>query len=115
MGSVQGLLTESNDDEESRVKTKVAYDMLSGQGGVEVDRVRSVELLEECSKRGYAEAKWMLGLCCEYGMGIEQDIQRANMLYKQSSSANVVGFFLEKSIMTVRETGVMHIRYWTSL
>ena len=52
-------------------------------------------LLEERAKDGDNEAKWMLGLCYEYGMGIEQNIARAMLLYRQSSEAgNVVGEFL---------------------
>ena len=78
-----------------KAKTKVAYYKLSGLGGVEVDEEGAVALLEERAKDGDSEAKWMLGLCCEYGMGIEQDIERAELLYQQSSEGgNVVGEFL---------------------
>ena len=76
-------------------KTKVAFYKLSGLGGVEVDEDEAVALLEERAKDGDSEAKWMLGLCCEYGMGTEQDIHRAELLYQQSKKAgNVVGRFL---------------------
>ena len=41
-----------------------------------------------------ADAMWMLGVCYEFGMGIEQDIERAVTLYKQSSEkGNVIGWF----------------------
>ena len=103
---------ENGDD---NAKTKVAFYKLSGRGGVEIDEKGAVDLLEERCKDDDSEAMWMLGLCCEYGMGIEQNIERANMLYEQSSGANVVGFFLSKSIWTERKTGVMHGQYWTSL
>ena len=78
-----------------KAKTKVAFYKLTGLGGVEVDVDEAVALLEERAKEGDSEAKWMLGLCCEYGMGIEQDIERAELLYRQSSEGgNVVGKLL---------------------
>ena len=50
-------------------KTEVAYYKLSGCGGVEIDAAGAVALLEERKKEADCEAKWMLGLCCEYGVG----------------------------------------------
>ena len=86
---------ESGDDS---AKTKVAYCKLSGRGGVEVDADGAVTLLEERIKDSDCEAQWMLGLCCEYGIGIEQDIQRAEKLYREScEGGNVVGEFLLKN------------------
>ena len=44
------------------------------------------------------EAMWMLGLCCEYGMGIEQNIERAEMLYREScEGGNALGKFMMKN------------------
>ena len=57
--------------------------MLSGSGGVEVDADSAVALLEELLKDNQLEAMWMLGLCYEYGLGTEQDIDRAKQLYTQ--------------------------------
>ena len=48
--------------------------MLSGLGGVAVDEDGAVALLQERVKDRDTDAMWMLGLCCEYGRGIEQDI-----------------------------------------
>ena len=80
---------------DTKAKTKVAFYKLTGLGGAEVDEDEAVVLLEERAKDGDSEAKWMLGLCCEYGMGIEQDIERAKLLYQQSYKAgNFVGEFL---------------------
>ena len=39
-------------------------------------------LLEEKVKDGDAVAMWMLGVCCEFGMGTEQNVERAEQLYK---------------------------------
>ena len=65
-------------------KTKLAWFFLSGYCGAEVDANKAVALLEERVKEDDAEAMWMLGLCFEYGMGTEQDIERAETLYQQS-------------------------------
>ena len=75
-------------------KTKLAWLKLSGLGGAEKDEVGAVALLEERVKENDGEAMWMLGVCNEYGIGTEQDIERANDLYKQSSeSENEIGKF----------------------
>ena len=66
-------------------KTKLAWYFLSGYCGAKVDADKAVAMLEERVKEDDAEAMWMLGLCCEYGMGTEQDIERAETLYRQSS------------------------------
>ena len=88
---------------EDSAKTKVAFYKLSGRGGAGVDEDEAVALLEECVKDRDCEAMWMLGLCCEFGIGIEQDIERAEMLYKQSSEGgNVVGDCLVKNTIEGR-------------
>ena len=92
-------------------KTKVAYYKLTGVGGTEVDEEGAVVLLEERAKDGDNEAKWMLGLCCEYGMGIEQDTERAELLYQQSKEGgSVVGKFLLENDRGGRGSGVMRVR-----
>ena len=55
-------------------KTKVAFYRLSGRGGAEIDAKGSVSLLEDRAKELDGEALWMLGLCCEYGIGTEQAV-----------------------------------------
>jgi len=91
-------------------KTKVAYYKLSGLGGTEVDADEAVALLEDRAKEEDCEAKWMLGLCCEYGMGIEQDIERAEVLYRESrEGGNIVGDFLMKNGSGGRGSGVMKV------
>ena len=92
-------------------KTKVAFYKLSGRGGVGVDADGAVALLEEGVKDGDCEAKWMLGLCYEYGVGTEQDIERAEKLYGEScEGGNVVGEFLMKNGKGGRGTGVMKVK-----
>ena len=75
-------------------KTKQAWLMLSGLGGVDVDEDGAVALLKERMKEGDTDAMWMLGICYEYGIGIEQDIEQAEKLYQQSSDGgNEIGKF----------------------
>ncbi len=91
-------------------KTKVAYYKHSGRGGVEVDREGAVALLEERVKDRDYEAMWILGLCCEYGLGTEQDIERAEKLYVESCEGrNVVGWFLMENGGSGRGSGVMKV------
>ena len=95
---------------DDKAKTRVAYFKLSGRGGTEVDADEAVVLLEERVKDGDCEAKWMLGLCCEFGKGTEQDVKRALKLYREScEGGNVVGEFLMKNIRGGRGTGVMKV------
>ena len=76
-------------------KTKLAWLMLSGFGGAVVGKDEAVALLEERVKEGDTEAMWMLGECNEFGIGTEQDIERAEELYKQSSEGgNRIGKIL---------------------
>ena len=90
-------------------KTKVAFYKLSGRGCADVDPDEAVVLLEERVKDRDCEAMWMLGLCCEYGMGTEQNIGRAEALYRESfEGRNVVGEFL-KNGKGVRGSRVMKL------
>ncbi len=93
---------------DAKAKTKVAFYKLSGRGGVEVDREGAVALLEERVKDRDYEAMWILGLCCEYGLGTEQDIERAQKLYGESKEGkNVVGEFLVENGRSGRGSGEM--------
>ena len=104
----EALRTTKSGDE--RTKTTVAFCKLSGHGSVEVDADGAVALLEERVKDRDCEAMWMLGLCCEYGMGTEQDIERAEKLYRGSNGRrNVVGWFLMTNGKSERGTGVMKV------
>ena len=79
-------------------KTKLAWYMLSGYGGADVDADGAVALLEERVKDRDAKAMWILGVCCEYGIGTEQDFERAQKLYGQSSGrGNEIGKNLLKN------------------
>jgi len=103
---------ESGDE---KAKTKVAFYMLSGRGGAEIDPDTAVALLEERVKDGDIDAKWMLGLCCEYGMGIKQDITRALELYRQcDADENEIGRFFTMNYEGGRGTGNMIVQCLSS-
>ena len=59
--------------------------MLEGSHGMTRDADAAVALLEEKVKDGDAKAMWMLGVCCEFGMGTEQDVDRAEQLYERGA------------------------------
>ena len=97
---------------DNSAKTKLAWYLLSGCGGAEVDKERAVELLKERVKEEKdGEAMWMLGVCDEYGIGCEQDLEEAEGLYKECSECgNVVGqFFVENGRGNKRGSGVMKV------
>ena len=76
-------------------KTKLAWYMLSGSGGADVDAKGAVAILEDRVKKGDGEAVWMLGLCNEFGIGTDKDIERATKLYGQLRySGNRIGLIL---------------------
>ena len=98
---------------DNSAKTKLAWYLLSGCGGAEVDKERAVKLLRERVKEEKdGEGMWMLGMCYEYGMGCEQDLIEAEGLYKECRECeNVVGKFLvENREYNERGSGVMNVR-----
>ena len=95
---------------DASAKTEGAWYMLSGRGGAAVDAKGAVVLLEERVKGKDAEAMWMLGVCSEFGIGIEQDIERASKLYGQSKEGgNVIGKNLVQNGKYERGSGYLRI------
>ena len=71
---------------DGKAKTKLAWFLLSGLGGASVDADKAVIMLE---------AMWILGVCREYGIGVEQNIEKALYLYEESHRrGNRIGHFL---------------------
>ena len=68
--------------------------MLEGSHGMARDAEAAVALLEEKVKDGDAEAMWMLGVCCEFGMGTEQDVERAEQLYQRGAKIDTTAKLL---------------------
>ena len=98
---------------DNAAKTRVAWFKLAGLWGCELDEDGAVALLEERVKDRDGTAMWMLGLCCEYGMGIEQDVERAEELYKQSRERkNVIGRWFARNRSGKRGSGVADMRGW---
>ena len=96
---------------DSKAKTKLARYKLSGCGGAEVDEDGAAALLKERAGDKDSDAMWMLGLCYEYGMGCEQDVEEAVKLYKRSSDGgNVIGVFLFENGKDDRGSGVMKVK-----
>ena len=92
----------------AKPKTFLAWNILSNPQIV--DKSDAINLLEETTKVGDSESMWILGICCEYGIGMDQDIPRAEMLYQQSSDAeNIVGLFLSKNGGCGRGIGIMRL------
>ena len=59
--------------------------MLEGSHGMTRDADTAVALLEEKVKDRNTEAMWMLGVCCEFGIGTEQDVERAEQLFQNAT------------------------------
>ena len=93
---------------DNKAKTKLAWYKLSGCGGCEIDVDGAVVLLKERVDDEDTDAMWMLGLCNEFGMGCEQDIEEAERLYEQCKTyGNVIGEFLVMNGKGQRGTGTM--------
>ena len=91
---------------DNSAKTKLSWYKLSGDGGVDVDVDGAIALLEKRVKNRDYEAMWMLGVCCEFGIGIEQNIEIAEKLYEQSSEGgNEIGKILMKNKSREYERG----------
>ena len=75
------MSTEQQQKHQVDEMTEKARWMLEGSHGMTRDAEKAVALLEERTKGGDAEAMWMLGVCCEFGMGTPQDVGRAAQLY----------------------------------
>ena len=98
------------DKGEESAKTELAWYKLCGSGGARKDVDEAVFLLEERASSGDGEAMWMLGLCKEYGIGTEQDIEGAEKLYKQSRKAgNEIGKILASKSLRGSLSGRMKI------
>ena len=101
------LAVESGDN---KAKTKLAWYKLSGRGGAEIDEENAIVLLEDRVKDKDEEAMWMLGLCYEYGIGCEQNLERTETLYCQSyEGGSVIGKFLAENKKNERGSGIMEI------
>lgn len=76
-------------------RSEAARRALQGGGADEAARVQAVALLVECARDGDAEAMWVLGVCCEHGVGTAQDVGRAQELYETSQEKGCrTGMFL---------------------
>ena len=58
------------------------------------DEKEAIALLEEEAKNNNGKAMWMLGLCFEYGIGVERDMDQAYRLYSMCGEENKIGAFL---------------------
>ncbi len=76
-------------------KTKMAWLMLAGRGGAKVDESKAISILEDRVDKNDSNAMWILGLCYEFGRGVQADSERAESLYKQSQgNGNRIGKFI---------------------
>ena len=99
-------LEERVSSDDNKAKTKLAWYKLTGFGDCEIDVDYAVTLLIERVKDKDTEAMWMLGLCYEFGMGCDQDIEEAQRLYEESKDCgNVIGEFILNNGRDCRGSG----------
>ena len=82
--------TQQQEEEMMAKKTeecvKKARWMLEGSHGMTRDADTAVVLLEDLvNKDRNTEAMWMLGVCCEFGIGTQQDVERAEQLFQNAT------------------------------
>jgi len=88
-------------------KTELAALLLLGVG-VEVDQAAAATLLQERVDDGDRRAMWMLGICCEYGIGVPQDTQKATELYERSAKLGCAAGKLLGTSRPIGERSVMN-------
>ena len=100
------------EDGDENAKTQLAWLKLSRR--IKSDAEEAVALLEERVGKGDEEAMWLLGLCLEYGIGINEDIERAEILYEQSYEyGSTTGFLLaSKQEEAPRGSGHLLMNGW---
>ena len=59
--------------------------VLESEEATQKNQERAALLLEEAIKTGDSEAAWLLGMCCEYGVGTTVDVKRAERLYRRAA------------------------------
>ena len=88
--------------------TEVAFYKLTGRDVTTVDEKGAVDLLR--GQHEDSEARWMLGLCYEYGMGTGQDFKQSEELYRTSAGmGNAAGLFLMSNSSSGRGSGIMRV------
>ena len=96
---------------ENMAKTKLAFGKLSGYGGTAIDVEGAIAILKERANDGDCEAQWMLGLCYEHGIGIEQDFNQAEILYMKSRDAlNSIAYLLSRIRRFQRGTKMLKVK-----
>ena len=96
--SSNGTVVAKNSDKMDS-QTRSAIEKLTGFEGAALDATGAVALLEARVDKGDTEAMWILGLCCEYGIGMMKNTERAGVLLQQSSDArNPAGTFLKSNL-----------------
>ena len=59
----------------------------------------AVALVRQCAEEHDARGLWALGLCFEYGIGVDKDMEHAMQLYSESArQKNHVGSRFEKEL-----------------
>ena len=67
-------------------QTEEALWMLEGSHGRKRDECAAVSLLEKIVEEKHdPDAMWLLGVCCEYGMGTQKDVERAGRLITEAT------------------------------
>lgn len=80
-------------------RSEAARRVLQDRDAKYEEREQAVAQLEEGVRDGDAEAMWLLGVCCEHGVGTEQNLTRARELYQasQEKGCRTGAFFMECS------------------
>ena len=88
-----------------------ALRMLEGSHGMARDADGAVALLKHSVARTRDnEAMWMLGVCCEFGIGTEQDVHRAEQLFKSAAQqGNTTAMLLTDKLKNKKGKGCMEM------
>ena len=71
-------------DRDKKARIKLVWYKLSGVGCGKIDD-EDIAFLEGVKDKD-KKAMWLLGLCYEYGMGCQQDLEKAHSLFEQAQA-----------------------------
>ena len=103
---------EAVNEVEETTKTELAWSILAGREGNNCEQGNAITVLQERVNGEDSEAMWMLGICYEFGIGVEQSLEQAELLYHQSRrGSNRIGRFLVDNVKVSKKgTGYLRIK-----
>lgn len=63
--------------------------LVTKENRTEEETTRGADLLQQSAEKGYPEAQFIYGMCCEEGRGVEKDLAEAAGWYRRAAKAGI--------------------------